>query len=138
MVTNRVVLLYMGVNKIKIQKHKIMKKALFILAITLCTSLVTKAQSYYYKTSTPSYSTSSYSTPSYNVVSSSSVYSGGYSSNQTYSSGRGYTNVNTTRNYDNYGGGYSSSTNVYKNGSLSSFSYTTSNSGVTNTYKYKY
>ena len=68
-----------------------MKKALFILAITLCTSLATKAQSYYYKTSTPSYSTSSYSTPSYNVVSNSSIYSGGYSSNQTYSTGKGYT-----------------------------------------------
>ena len=115
-----------------------MKKVLFILAITLATTLVTKAQSYYYKKSTPSYSSSSYSTPSYNVVSSSSIYSGGYSSNQTYSSGSGYTNVSTTRNYDNYGGGYSSSTNVYKNGSLSSFSYTTSNGGVTNTYKYKY
>ena len=115
-----------------------MKKALFVLAITFCASLVSKAQSHYYKTSTPSYSTSSYTSPSYNVTSTSSNYNSGYSSNQTYNSGSGYTNVNTTRNYDNYGGGYSSSTNVYKNGSLSSYSYTTSNGGVTNTYKYKY
>lgn len=50
-------------------------------------------------------------------------YGGGYNSTQNYRSSKGNTTVRTQRNY-NPGGGYSSSTQTYRNGSPSTYSNT--------------
>lgn len=50
-------------------------------------------------------------------------YNNGYNSSQYYYGKKGTTRVNTQRNY-NYGGGYNSRTNVYRNGLLKSSSNT--------------
>jgi hypothetical protein len=96
-----------------------MKKFLFVTLFVLsgiATSL--HAQYYNYNTTTKSKS--------------------GYSTNQSYYSKKGSTNVNTTRSSTGYGG-YNSSTSVYSNGGIKSTSTTTKSPyGGTSTVKQNY
>ena len=101
-------------------KKNIKMKSLLTLAVAIITGFSSTAKAQY----------SNYNSTSH--------YNNGYGSYQSYNSSRGNTSVSTHRNY-NYGGGYNSSTNVYRKGSLSTTSSTyRSPYGGTNTIKYNH